>query len=179
MLIKKFFAALILTVLLAATPNAYAYEYITYQGYVQNIGWQEPVRDGEIVGTVGKALALEALIINFNGGIKCSAHVQNIGWKDWVYSGETVGTVGQGLHMEAIRIDLTGRSREYFDVYYRAHVQNGGWLGWAKNGEPAGTAGANLRLEALQIQLVEKGKQVDYDRSRPAFYQRTVNLSQV
>lgn len=174
-MIRKLFVAMILAVLAALAPHAYAYEYITYQGHVAGLGWMEPVGDGQVVGTVGESRALEALIINFNGGIRYSAHVQNIGWQGWAYSGEIAGTVGQGLQMEAIRIQLSGRSQQYFDVYYRAHVQNGGWLGWAKNGEPAGTAGVGLRLEALQIQLVEKGANFPHGH-QPAFYQQSVRV---
>ena len=170
-MIKKFFAAMLLMTLMIFAQNAQAYNDIEYQGHVQNYGWLEPVGDGEVVGTVGQGKALEALIINFRGGIRYSAHVQNIGWQDWSYSGEMTGTVGQRLHMEAIRIQLSGRSEQYWDVYYRAHVQDLGWLGWAKNGEPAGTQGANLRLEALQIQLVEKGTHFRRGNQR-AFYQQ-------
>ena len=177
-MIKNFIAAILLVLILVAAPNASAYEYITYQGYVDGIGWMDPVGDGEIVGTTGQARRLEALIINFRGGIKCSAHVENIGWQDWAYSGDMAGTVGQGLRMEAVRIQLVGRSEQYFDVYYRAHVQNGGWLGWAKNGEPAGTMGLALRLEALQIQLVDKGTPFSQD-NKPAFYWRAVKVPTV
>ena len=179
-MIKKFFAAVILTVLLTFAPNAYAYgkDYINYQAHVQGIGWLNPVGDGEVVGTVGEGRAMEALIINFPGGIKYRAHVQNIGWLDWSYAGEVTGTVGQNLRMEAVCIELVGRTAQYYDVYYRAHVQNGGWLGWAKNGEPAGTAGMSLRLEALQVYLVEKGERFRRD-DKPSFYQHAVKVPTV
>ena len=173
-MIKKIFSAIILAAILFAAQNVSAYEYINFQAYVEGLGWLEPVRDGEVVGTTGQARRMEALIINFRGGIKYRAHVQNIGWQGWVSGGSTAGTVDQGLRMEAIMIQLVGRTEKYFDVYYRAHVQNAGWLGWAKNGEPAGTAGGDLRLEALQIKLVEKNASFPRDK-KPAFYQRIVN----
>ncbi len=171
-MIKKFFALMIFTVLIALTSSAAAYDYVSYRGHVAGYGWQEPVPDGGVIGTVGESRALEAFVINFRGGIKYCAHVQNYGWQDWVYEGEVSGTVGQSLQMEAVRIELVGRSQNYFDVYYRAHVENYGWLGWAKNGEPAGTEGAGLRLEALQIQLVNKGERFRRDKRNPPFYQR-------
>ena len=174
-MIRKFFALMILTVLIALTNTAAAYDYVSYRGHVAGYGWQEPVGDGGVIGTVGESRALEAFVINFRGGIKYCAHVQNYGWLDWVYEGEVAGTVGESLQMEAARIELVGRTQQYFDVYYRAHVENYGWLGWAKNGEPAGTAGAGLRLEALQIQLVEKGEHFRRD-NRPAFYQQSANF---
>ena len=177
-MIRKIFAAVLLTAMLFFAREAYAYEYITYQANVEGIGWMQPVKDGEVVGTTGQARRMEALIIDFQGGIKYRAHVQNIGWQNWVYAGEVAGTVGQNLRMEAIQIEPVGRTTEYFDVYYRAHVENIGWLGWAKNGEPAGTAGASLRLEALQIQLVEKDS--SFERGdKPSFYQKIVNAPTV
>lgn len=175
-MIKKFFTAIIFTALIIFAPNALAYDYIEFQGHVQDYGWQEPVGDGGVIGTVGQSKALEAMVINFRGGIKYSAHVHNIGWQGWVQGGEVAGTVGESLPMEAVRIQLVGRSEQYWDVYYRAHVQDYGWLGWAKNGEPAGTAGANLRMEALQIQLVEKGTRFRRD-NRPPFYQKSARQS--
>ena len=170
-MIRKFFAALVLAMLVTLTQNAQAYEHFEYSGYVEDYGWLGPVGDGEIIGTVGEHKALEALIINFRGGIRYCAHVQNIGWQDWTTSGGMAGTVDQGLHMEAIRIQLVGRSEEYWDVYYRAHVKNLGWLGWAKNGEPAGTEGASLRMEALQIKLVDKGERF-HRGNQPSFYSK-------
>jgi len=168
-MIKKFFAAVILLMMFAITPDAQAYEYISFRGHVSDYGWQEPVGDGGTIGTTGESRALEAMVIDFSGGIRYCAHVHDIGWQNWVYSGEVAGTEGENLPMEAVRIQLSGRSEQYWDVYYRAHVENYGWLGWAKNGEPAGTEGKNLRLEALQIQLVEKGTHFRRD-NRPAFY---------
>lgn len=177
-MIRKIFAAFILTAIISFAQNVSAYEHIAYQAHVEGLGWMQPVGDGEVVGTTGQARRMEALIIDFAGGIKCSAHVENIGWQDWVYSGEVAGTVGKNLRMEAIRIQLVGRSEQYFDVYYRAHVQNIGWLGWAKNGEPAGTAGASLRMEALQIKLVDKDE--SFNRGdRPSFYQKITNAPTV
>lgn len=169
-MIRKIFVAALMTMMIFFAQSASAYDYVTYRAYVSGRGWMPPVRDGEVVGTTGEGRAMEALMIDFNGGIKYRAHVQDIGWQDWSYSGEVTGTVDQGLQMEAICIQLVGRSEQYFDVYYRAHVKNKGWLGWAKNGEPAGSAGESLRLEALQIMIVEKGRHHRFDRDhRPAF----------
>ena len=175
-MIKKIFAALLLLTIIFFTQNVSA--QFNYQANVEGVGWMHPVRGGEVAGTTMQAKRLEALIINFDDGIKYSAHVQNIGWQQWVSAGGVAGTVGQGLRMEAIRIQLVGRAERYFDVYYRAHVQNAGWLGWAKNGEPAGSAGASLRMEAIQIQIVNKG--TPFERGeRPAFYQAFPNAPTV
>ena len=167
---KKIFAGIFLAAMIFFAQNVSAQESFNYQANVEGNGWMQPVGNGETAGTTMQAKRLEALIINFNGGIKYSAHIQNFGWQDWVYAGEVAGTVGQNLRMEAIRIQLSGRTEQYFDVYYRAHVENIGWLGWAKNGEPAGSAGASLRMEAIQIRLVNKG--TTFNRGdKPSFCQ--------
>ena len=176
---KKFFAALIVLLIFTAQISAESYrDNFSYQANVEGNGWMTPVGLGDVAGTTMQAKRLEALIINFNGGIKYSAHVQNVGWQDWVYAGGVAGTVGKNLRMEAIRIQMVGNTEKYFDVYYRAHVENIGWLGWAKNGEPAGTAGAGLRMEAIQIQLFEKGTNVERG-DKPAFAQARPNAPSV
>ena len=167
---RKIFTAWLFATLIFFTQNVSAQDNFSYQANVEGNGWMQAVKEGEVAGTVMQAKRLEALIINFNGGIKYSAHVQNYGWQDWVYAGGVAGTVNQNLRMEAIRIQLTGRTEKYYDVYYRAHVENVGWLGWAKNGEPAGSAGASLRMEAIQIRLVNKGSSFNRGE-RPCFYQ--------
>ena len=177
-MVKKFLAAMLLAAIFFFAQNISAQSDFSYQANVEGAGWMQAVGNGEVAGTTMQAKRMEALIINFNGGIKYSAHVQNIGWQDWVYAGEVAGTVGENRRMEAIRIQMVGRTEQYYDVYYRAHVQNVGWLGWAKNGEPAGTAGASLRMEAIQIQLVNKG--ASFNRGdRPAFYQAMPNAPTV
>ena len=133
---------------------------VTYKSHVQNIGWQGWVSNGEVSGTSGQSLRLEAMRINvddIDGGIEYKTHVQNIGWQDWVSNGALTGTSGQSLRLEAIKIRLTGTAAKQYDIYYRVHAQNIGWMGWAKNGESSGTAGFSYRLEAIQIVLVEKG----------------------
>lgn len=151
---------------------------LSFQAYVQDIGWQKAVGNGKVAGTVGQGKRLEAVSINLMDGtrnmIQYNAHVQNIGWQGWRESGSVAGTTGQSLRMEAIRIRLVGEYAKVLDIYYRAHVQNGGWLGWAANGEPAGTAGASLRMEALQIQIVPKGTPVN--RGGAAFYEKPVTI---
>ncbi len=169
-MVKKLFAAMFMAAIFFFAQNVSAQPEFNYQANVEGVGWMEAVGNGEVAGTTMQAKRMEALIINFSGGVKYSAHVQNIGWQKWAYAGEVAGTVGQNLRMEAVRIQLVGRTEQYFDIYYRAHVENVGWLGWAKNGEPAGTAGASLRMEAIQIVLVDKGKSIERG-DRPAFYQ--------
>ena len=138
----------------SSSPNIY------YQGHVQNIGWQNEVKNGETCGTQGKSYRVEALRIatrGIDGGVTYSAHVQNIGWQGARGNGGIAGTSGQSLRLEAIKVELTGNAKYQYDVYYRAHVQNVGWMGWAKNGGRSGTSGFSYRMEAVQIKLQAKG----------------------
>ena len=135
---------------------------VLYRTHVQNDGWQNYMRDGEVSGTSGRSLRLEGINVQLGGaagagGIQYRTHVQNIGWQDWKYGGAMAGTSGQALRLEAIEIALYGDAAQGYDVYYRVHCQNIGWMDWAKNGERAGTAGYAYRLEGIQVQLVPKG----------------------
>ncbi len=144
-----------------STSRPFICKMIKYQTHVQNIGWQGEKADGEISGTTGQSLRLEAIKIqlssSIDGGIVYKTHVQDYGWQNFVTNGQASGTSGQAKRLEAIQMQLTGNAMNQYDLYYRVHAQNFGWLGWAKNGESAGTAGYSYRLEGIQIVLVPKG----------------------
>ncbi|EOK06868.1 C39 family peptidase [Enterococcus faecalis] len=136
---------------------------VNYQTHVQEIGWQGVVKNGEIAGTSGKNLQLEAIKINLSdaalaGNIEYSTHIQNIGWQDYKANGALSGTTGKNLQLEAIKIKLAGDVSRYYDVYYRVHIQDKGWLNWAANGASAGSQAASKHLEAIQIKIVRKGE---------------------
>ena len=132
----------------------------SYRTHVQSIGWQNPVTNGVMSGTTGKAKRLEGIEISVSGnknlGIQYATHCQTYGWLPWSANGEMSGTTGEAKRLEAIKIQLTGADKDKYDVYYRVHAQSYGWLGWAKNGEPSGTAGYAKRLEGIQIVVVKK-----------------------
>ena len=137
---------------------------VLYTTHVQDVGWQKYVKDGEMAGTTGRSLRLEAIKIKLkdttDGNIEYRTHIQNVGWGTiFKKNDEQSGTSGMSLRIEAIEIKLTGKISEYYDVYYRVHAQGFGWLDWAKNGEQAGTAGYSYRLEGIQIKLVKKGEE--------------------
>ena len=144
-----------------STSRPFICKIIKYQTHVQNIGWQGEKADGEMSGTTGQSLRLEAIKIqlssSIDGGIVYKTHVQDYGWQNFVTNGQASGTSGQAKRLEAIQMQLTGNAMNQYDLYYRVHAQNFGWLGWAKNGESAGTAGYSYRLEGIQIVLVPKG----------------------
>ena len=135
--------------------------HVNYTTHVQNIGWQDFVKDGKMAGTSGKGYRLEGIKLNLSnnflgGSISYRTHVQNVGWQNFVQDGAFSGTSGKGLRLEAIQIKLTGEIAQKYNIHYRVHIQNLGWQEWKKNGEMAGTSGKGLRLEAIEVKLVAK-----------------------
>jgi uncharacterized protein YjdB len=135
---------------------------MTYQTHIQNIGWEGFKQNGELSGTTGQNLRLEAIEIKndnseSNVGIKYQTHVQNVGWQGFKQDGEMSGTSNQGLRLEGIQIQLTGANADLFEVYYAAYVEGFGWMPWVMNGESAGTEGLGLRLEGIRILVQLKG----------------------
>jgi len=144
--------------------------HIQYQGYVQNIGWQNPVQDGTIAGTVGQGLRFEAIKMNLSGEIANQydlyyrVQAQNIGWMDWAKNGEAAGTSTMSYRLEAIQIQLVkkgnpapGATTFTFlttpSLQYCTQVQNIGWQNPVSTGQISGTMGKSLRTEALKINI--------------------------
>ena len=130
-----------------------------YQAHVQNLGWCDPVRDGQTAGTTGYALRLECLMVEPCEGVtvQVKTHVQNKGWLTFPPASkgnpQACGTTGQSLRMECIEVDVlentTGKQLEY-----RVHEQDYGWLAWTPAGFPTGSDGQGRRLEAIEMRLV-------------------------
>ena len=142
---------------------------VEYCSHVAEIGWQLPVSDGQVSGTTGQGLAMEAIEIELSdssieGGIEYSVLISDEGWQAPVSGGEMAGTTGEGRPLEAVQIWLNGQINEYYDIYYQPHVANVGWLGWAKNGQKAGSQGYGYSLEALKIKLLEKRQQIENEK---------------
>lgn len=85
---------------------------VEYYAHVQNQGWQSVKKNGEVAGTTGANLRLEAVRMNLTGeiaeqyNISYRVHVQNEGWTKWSSNGEVAGTVGKCLRLEAMDIRL-------------------------------------------------------------------------
>ncbi|URZ16947.1 Ig-like domain-containing protein [Clostridium felsineum] len=131
---------------------------VSYQANVKGQGWQNPVSDSEIAGTIDKALPTNGFkiqLLNAPSGarIKYQTQVQYLGWQPLVYDGTESGSGGQDLNVEAIKIYL--ENMPGYTVEYQAQVQNIGWQNWVSNGAIAGTVGPGLRLEALRIRIVK------------------------
>ncbi|MDP4174149.1 MAG: N-acetylmuramoyl-L-alanine amidase [Bacteroidota bacterium] len=128
---------------------------ISYQAHVQDIGWQEQKKNGEVAGTEGQSLRMEALAINYDGpgNIVVEGHVQDIGWQAPRGNGEVIGTMGRSLRLEAVKIHL--ENAPGYHVEYQSHVEGMGWMDWCKGGEVSGTVGRELRLEAIKIRIIK------------------------
>ncbi|WP_444294037.1 N-acetylmuramoyl-L-alanine amidase, partial [Holdemanella porci] len=154
-----------------STDLPFLSEMVSYQTHVQDIGWQDWKKNGELSGTQGESKRLEGLRINLFsslfGYVEYKAHVQNDGWQGWVSDGEIAGTTGQSKRLEAVRLRLKGDVANKYDIYYRVHIQDYGWLDWAKNGESAGSEGCSKRLEGIEIRLVKKGEAAPGQTQRP------------
>lgn len=133
---------------------------ISYDAYVQELGWLGDTKGGAVIGSVGYGLRMEALKIKLNDGkkgIMYKSHLQNTGWESaYKKDGEESGASAKGLRIEAIQIKLDNELSNWYDVYYRVHVENIGWMNWVKNDAIAGTTGKSLRIEAIQIKVVKK-----------------------
>ncbi|WP_160672742.1 Ig-like domain-containing protein [Clostridium sp. C8-1-8] len=132
---------------------------ISYRAHVEGIGWQNYVSEGQISGTIGQSLRVEAININRGGlpqgaRIKYQVHVQDIGWMDYVYDGADAGTMGRGLRIEAMRMQLENAPAGYH-IQYQVHVQDKGWMDPVMDGQLAGTTGEGKRIEAFKINLVQ------------------------
>ena len=140
---------------------------ICYTTHIQDIGWQNQVKDGEMAGTEGQAKRLEAIKITLKDlsgvKIKYQTHIQDIGWQDWKYDGTLAGTEGQSKRLEAIKIEL--EENDKYSIKYRVHIQDIGWQDWRYDGEKAGTEGQSKRLEAIQIKIVDKQTSISVNYS--------------
>ena len=155
---------------------------LTYSAHVSDIGWQPYVSSGEIAGTTGRNLSVEALsfkLLNAGAGdaVKVRAHVRNIGWQDWMDN--SGGTTGRALNIEALQLQLSDSLSSQYDLWYRVHVQDIGWLDWAKNGEVAGTTGMAKHVEALQVIMQKKGASAPGPTDSPSVGLVTINYSSV
>ncbi|MBU5488229.1 C40 family peptidase [Clostridium sp. MSJ-8] len=141
---------------------------ITYETHVEGIGWQNTFNEGDIAGTTGKKLGIQAIKINSIEGLNINyqAHVEDMGWQSSVKNGEVAGTVGKKKSMEAIKIwlsDENGNECSDYSIYYRVHISGKGWQVWTKDGQVAGTTGNRIKIEAIQI-CIEKVGTLEYQK---------------
>ena len=124
---------------------------IQYKVHIQDIGWTDWEKTGELAGTEGEGKRIEAIILQGNNGLDLSyrVHIQDIGWSDWVQNGQIAGTTGESKRIEAIEI----KSNKMLEV--QEHIQDVGWMPVSKGTNiRIGTEGKSLRIEAFKINLL-------------------------
>lgn len=133
-----------------------------YGAHSQNLGYLPTVRDGQVAGTTGQGLALEALKINPPEGweLEAYAHIENLGWQ--VYTGIVhgndilIGTTGRSLQIEMLGFRVVKRPEGCTDkLRFQVHQQNIGWKGWTDEGYFSGSDGMSARLEAVRLMIGE------------------------
>jgi uncharacterized protein YjdB len=126
-------------------------EKIKYRAHLQDIGWQEWKKDGEMAGTEGESRRLEAIQIDYNKPIHAKAHIQSDGWKDFgdITKDTVIGTTGQSKRLECLCLKCEG-------IKYRVHIEGSGWSCWtdADGISTLGSVGQALRIEAIEIKEV-------------------------
>ena len=160
-----------------ARSEAAAPVSLSYSAHVSNIGWMGAVAGGEVAGTTGRGLPLEALRLVLSDAstgeplgadaISVEAHVSNVGWQAAVGNGGTAGTTGQSRAVEALRVRLSGELSARYTVWYRVHSAEFGWLGWACDGADAGSAGYGRAVQAVQVAVLPKGDPAPGDTACP------------
>lgn len=131
---------------------------ITYETHLAFIGWQNPVKNGQMAGTVGEGRQMEAIKITQSGlpascKLQYKVHAAFQGWTNWLPAGSTAGSTGQGRQLEAIQIQLDNCPG--WNVEYQVHAAFLGWSPWQSDGEIAGSTGQGRQIEAIRIRLKE------------------------
>ena len=137
---------------------------IAYQTHIENIGWEDNAgigwqTNGDMSGTYGRSLRLEAIQIKLTGAdadkfnVYYKVHAQNVGWMGWARNGESAGTAGYGYRLEGIKIVISPSNEDppelgsgaafkdatipqfkeaYKKVVYQLFVQNGKTYGYSQ-----------------------------------------------
>lgn len=158
--------------------NTLVDEDIVGTGFVESLGWQNSVNNGDIIGTTGKGLRLESFKIeslNPDISVDYRAHSKRTNnWLPWVENNASSNSIDSNDQIEAIQVKLNGALSDEYDIYYRVHAQSFGWLGWAKNGESAGTIGYNYRIEAIEVRVISVNDDKP-NQSVPSYQQFDMN----
>lgn len=136
-----------------------------YRGHVQNIGTCDWVHDGQVCGTTGEALRLEALWINTellrrvkgyeHVKIDVLVHLSDKGDRMYANVGKDVkiGTTGEARRIEGLELQCSGLP-EGKRLKFQVHEQDKGWSSVATANEIGafrGSTGEARRIEAVRI----------------------------
>ena len=132
---------------------------IQYETHSASAGWTGVFENGEVSGTTGQALQIEALKIKIldpknRMGVRYQARLRGEVWTQFAENGTMLGTVGQDIALDAFKVWLVDPPKGV-TVRYQGHVEGRGWMDWVAEGEMAGTERQGLRLEAIRIELVK------------------------
>lgn len=133
---------------------------LQYQAHVQNIGWCEPVHDGQQAGTTGFGMRLEAIAVNPPEGweLEICLHIQNEGWKRYtgIVHGTSIvcGSVGKAQRIEDMIVRVVKRpDGDTRKLWFQVHQENIGWKAWTLEGFASGADGQSARLEAFRMKI--------------------------
>lgn len=122
---------------------------INYEVYCQNLEWLAPKTDGELAGTKGQGLRIEAIKIDASENIKYRVHMEEKGWSEYVPNGFLAGTMGESRRIECIEIETSKTP-----IHATAHIQDVGDVDYGIGTHlKIGTEGKALRLEALSLEF--------------------------
>jgi hypothetical protein len=88
---------------------------IVYQAHVQRKGWMGERKNGQVAGTVGQGLRVEAVRMRLTGELASAydlwyrVHVSGIGWLAWASNGASAGTQSLSKRVESIQIALVDK----------------------------------------------------------------------
>lgn len=132
---------------------------IQINGHVENIGWTGWKNSGEIVGTTGQSLRLEAIkikLLDEDYEVYAQGHLQDIGWKDYgkVDENTVIGSTGESRRLEALILKIINKKTKEVVARYQGHIQEYGWSAPTNcDGKSSiGSTGQSLRLEAVKIE---------------------------
>ena len=129
---------------------------LKYHVHVQNLGDLETVHDGQVAGTVGESLRMEALVFDVipeGWVLEARLHIQDRGWQTFpVYPGKVLGTTGLSKRIEKVILGVKSRpTGDKRKLYFQVHEQNTGWKAKTPEWCASGTDGMSRRLEAIRV----------------------------
>lgn len=88
---------------------------IVYQAHVQRKGWMGERKDGQMAGTTGKSLRIEAVKIRLTGKLEENydvwyrTRVADSGWLNWTCNGNPAGTQGHSRVVWELQVALVSK----------------------------------------------------------------------